>query len=510
MAKRSKVELFEEIRKAAAGKDSPSVRELSRTFGVHRRMVRQALDSALPPPRKVIPRPSPSLGPWKDTIDGWLAADELAPKKQRHTARRIFQRLVEEHDAEVSESTVRRYVGSRKKVRTLSLPDVCVPQTHLLGEEAEVDFGQVRFLLDSQLIEAWMFVMRLSASGKGFHRVYFNQAQEVFLDGHVKALAHFGGVPKRIRYDNLKPAVVRVIKGRGRIETERFIAMRSHYGFESFFCLPGVKGAHEKGGVEGEVGRFRRRHMVPVPNVGSLDALNELVAAGDERDDHRHIEARRMTVGEHFAAELPLLSALPADPFDVALALNCRVDTKSRICVRQCFYSVPVRYAGRRIDVRLGADRVSALDGAGVVAVHPRAQGKGTETLELDHYLEVLSIKPGALAGASALVAARRSGAFSPTHQRFWDLARRVHGDAAGTRALIAVLLLHRTMAREAVVSGMEGALDVGSVDPEIVAVEARRSLGRAAPTPVERESLTVFDRPAPTLVGYDELLEVG
>ncbi len=134
---------------------------------------------------------------------------------------------------------------------------------------------------------------------------------------------------------------------------------------------------------------------------------------------------------------------MPADPFDVALALNCRVDTKSRICVRQCFYSVPVRYAGRRIDVRLGADRVSRpRRGRRRRPCIHGPQGKGAETLELDHYLEVLSIKPGALAGASALVAARRSGAFSPTHQRFWDLARRRLGDAAGTRALIAVLLL--------------------------------------------------------------------
>jgi transposase len=510
MATRSKVELFEEIRKAAAGKDSPSVRELSRTFGVHRRMVRQALSSAVPAARKMTQRPSPSLGPWKNTINGWLADDELVPKKQRHTARRIFQRLVDEHDAEVSESTVRRYVGSLKKARSLSLSDVCVPQTHLLGDEAEVDFGQVRFFLEGTLVDAWMFVMRLSASGKGFHRVYFNQAQEVFLDGHGRAFAHFGGVPKRIRYDNLKPAVVRVMKGRGRVETERFIALRSHYGFESFFCLPGVKGAHEKGGVEGEVGRFRRRHMVPVPHVISLAALNELVAIGDERDDLRHIEARRLTVAQHFAAELPLLGSLPDEPFDGALALNCRVDTKSRICVRQSFYSVPVRYAGRRIDVRLGADRVAVLDGVAVVATHPRAPGKGAETLELDHYLEVLSIKPGALAGASALVSARRSGAFSATHQRFWDLARRSLGDAAGTRVLISVLLLHRSMARAAVISGMERAIDVGSIDPEVVAVEARRSLGRSVAAPVISESLAAFDRPAPTLSHYDALLEVG
>jgi hypothetical protein len=107
-------------------------------------------------------------------------------------------------------------------------------------------------------------------------------------------------------------------------------------------------------------------------------------------------------------------------------------------------------------------------------------------------------------------VAARHSGAFSATHQRFWDLARRMHGDAAGTRALITVLLLHRTMAREAVVSGMERALDVGSVDPEVVAVEARRSLGRPAPAAVISESLAAFDRPAPVLCGYDELLDVG
>ena len=269
-----------------------------------------------------------------------------------------------------------------------------------------------------------MFVMRLSASGKGFHRVYFNQAQEVFLDGHVEAFDHFGGVPKRIRYDNLKPAVVRVMKGRGRIETERFIAMRSHYGFESFFCQPGVKGAHEKGGVEGEVGRFRRRNMVPVPDVVTLVALNELVAEGDERDDHRHIESRRLTVGQHFAAERPLLKALPDEPFEVALQLSCRVDTKARICVRQSFYSVPVRYAGRRIDVRLGADARGG-HGRGEHRRPPppgrrqRSRGARPRPLPGGPLHQARSPGRGQCPGGHA----RRTGAFTDTHQRFWDLA---------------------------------------------------------------------------------------
>jgi transposase len=510
MTKRSKVELFEEIRNASGELESPSIRDLSRRFGVHRRMVRQALDSPLPPARKVTPRPSPSLGPWKPTIDAWLAADELVPKKHRHTARRVFERLADEHDASVSESSVRRYVGLAKKKRSMSLADVCVPQDHPLANEAEVDFGQISFMFRGVMIEAWMFVMRLSASGKAFHRIYFNQAQEAFFDGHVRAFAHFGGVPVRVRYDNLKPAVVRVLKGRDRMESERFIAMRSHYRFESFFCRPGVVGAHEKGGVEGEVGRFRRRHLVPMPAVDSLVALNELVAAGDARDDLRHVAGRHLSIAAHFALEAPLLSPLPAESFDVALALNCRVDTKSRICVRQCFYSVPVRFVGRRLDVALGADSVSALEGATVVARHARAAGKGVETLELDHYLEVLAIKPGALAGASALVRARRSGSFTPTHQRFWDQARKQVGDQAGTRALIGVLLLHRTMTAAALDAGMCAALSVGSIDPEVVALEARRSLGRPVPIALENESLAVFDRPTPTLAHYDDLLGVG
>ncbi len=507
MTKRSKVELYEQIRKSHE-RDGLSIRALAERFGVHRRSVREALASPIPPPRKTSERPAPSLGPWKSTIDGWLEADHEVPRKQRHTARRVWQRLVNEHDAQVSESTVRAYVATVKGRRPIVAAEVMVPQTHPLGYESEVDFGAVSFYLSGELTSAWMYVMRLSASGKGFHRVYANQAQEAFIDGHGRAFAHFGGTPGRVRYDNLKPAVARVLMGRSRTETERFVALRSHYLFESFYCRPGKDGAHEKGGVEGEVGRFRRRHMVPVPRVSSIAELNELVAEGDRLDDLRHIDARPITVAEHFALEYPHLRALPAEPFDVGQLLRPRVDAKSRICVRQCFYSVPVRFAGMRIDVRLGAESVEALDGAQVVARHARAVGKGVETLELDHYLETLRFKPGALAGATALHQARASGRFNAAHDRFFETARRRLGDKDGTRALIGVLLAHRVLPYDAVVAGIEGALAVGSLDPDVVIVEARRATERSRRVATELPDLTRFDRPTPSLNGYDDLLE--
>ena len=507
MKKRSKVELYEQIRKSHEH-DELSIRALSERFGVHRRTVREALASPIPPPRKQGERPAPALGPWKPTIDKWLADDQVAPKKQRHTARRIWQRLVDEHDAQVSESTVRHYVAVAKGRRPIIPAEVMVPQTHPFGYESEVDFGSVSFYLSGELTSAWMYVMRLSASGKGFHHVYANQAQEAFVDGHIRAFEHFGAVPARVRYDNLKPAVARVLMGRNRTETERFVALRSHYLFESFYCRPGKEGAHEKGGVEGEVGRFRRRHMVPVPRVSSLAELNELVTEGDRLDDLRHIDTRRISVAEHFALEFPHLRALPAEPFDSGQLLRPRVDAKSRICVRQSFYSVPVRYAGTRIEARLGAETVEALDGARVVAFHARAVGKGVETLELDHYLETLVFKPGALAGATALHQARASGRFSAAHDRFFEVARRRLGDKEGTKALIGVLLAHRVLPYDAVVAGIDGALAVGSLDPDVVIVEARRANERQRGEMTNLPGLAHFDRPTPSLNGYDDLLE--
>jgi transposase len=439
------VEQFEGIRRDERDQGM-SIRALAKRHGVHRRTVRQALADATPPARKVPERLAPATDPYVDLVRQWLMGDQAAPKKQRHTARRIWQRLVEEEDARIGESTVRNLVTRLRIEIGADRCQVMVPQTHPPAAEAEVDFGEFTASIAGQVIKLYMFCLRLSHSGKAFHFAYANQTQESFLDGHVRVFEAFGGVPKMIRYDNLKPAVIRIALGRERFEHPRFVAMRSHYGYDSFFCTPGVVGAHEKGGVEGEIGRFRRRHLNPIPLVGLLEALNAALAAADARDDARRIGGRTETVGEAAARELPLLTPLPVERFDVSLRLLCRVDAKARICVRQSYYSVLARYARRRLEVRLGATSLTVYDGATIIAQHARSLHKYSEDLILDHYLEVLCRKPGALAGSTALAAARAAGAFTADHQQFWETARRRLGDGPGTRALIGVLLLHRTL----------------------------------------------------------------
>lgn len=504
---RSRVELFEQIRRDRRV-EKLSIRELADKHHVHRRTVREALASAIPPPRKAYPRRQrPAIDAYVEIIDDWLVKDQEVPRKQRHTARRVWQRLVAEHGASLAEVTVSRHVARRRVELGLGRVEVAVPQAHEPGAEAEVDFGEFYATVAGVWMKLWMFVMRLSHSGKAFHVAFATQAQEAFLEGHVLAFEQFGSVPGRIRYDNLKPAVVRVLKGRDRDESERFIALRSHYGFDSFFCRPGLEGAHEKGGVEGEIGRFRRTHLVPVPKVASLAELNVLIAAGDAADDTRVITGRPTTVGAAFAAELPALARLPDEPFDPARLLSARVDNRARVAVRQCYYSVPARFAGRRLPVRLSATTVAVLDGATVVARHERAAGRYVEVLTLDHYLEVLKIKPGALPGATALAQAKACGAFTATHQAYWDAARRDRGDKAGTAALIEILLAHRTLPAAALATAMGKAVQAGILDPQVVLIDARRQAdGQLAPV-IPIGALARYDRPAPSLTGYDDLL---
>ena len=526
----SRVELFAAIRRDARIEEC-SIRELAERYHVHRRTVRQALASAIPPPRKTPARTSPRLAPFKTVIDGMLRSDLDAPRKQRHTARRVLARLVDEHEAkDLSYSTVRDYVAKRRPEIAAEagrpLEAGCVPQTHLPAAEAEVDFHDLWVIFRGVKTKTALFTMRLSFSGRAAHRASLSQGQEAFLESHVYAFERLGGVPAgQIRYDNLKPAVSRVLFGRGRQETDRWVAFRSHYGYDPFYCIPGHEGSHEKGGVEGEGGRFRRTHCVPMPVVDSIEELNELLERWDNADDRRRIGNRTTSVGHDWAFERELLRPLPAEPFDTALILTPRVDRYAQVMVRCNQYSVPARFIGHRVRVKLSASAVTVFGRRTMVARHQRAVGKGVKVLNLDHYLEILLRKPGALPGATALAQARASGAFTAGHEAFWAAARKALGDAAGTRALIEVLLLHRHLEPADVLAGIAAAVSVGSVSADVVAVEARKAAQRrgASAPPVEAISprhqrvvslverrlagLPNDDRPLPSVAAYDDLL---
>jgi transposase len=538
-----RVELFADIRRDSRVEEL-SIRALARKYQVGRDTVRQALASPVPPPRKTPVRRSPRLDPFKGVIDAMLWADTVAPRKQRHTARRILHRLIEEHGAvELSYSTVRDYVRLRRvqiDVEAGRRVEVFVPQEHSPGAEAEVDFGEVWVMLGGVKTKCHMFVLWLAHSGKAIHRVYPTQSQEAFLEGHIEAFAAIGGVPTRhIRYDNLTSAVSAVLHGRDRrrAENQRWLLFRSHHGFDAFYCQPGIAGAHEKGGVEGEVGRFRRNRLTPMPEVDCLAERNDRIREWEVDDDRRRIAERIRTIGEDFAAEQPLLNALPVEPFDPGLMLTPRVDRSALITVRMAKYSVPARFIGRKVRVSLRASQVVVFDGRTPIATHPRLAIRGGSSVVLDHYLEVLKVKPGAFPGSTALVRAREAGTFTASHEAFWAAARRVNGDAEGTRELIDVLLLHRSLPTGDVIAGITAAITVGAVSADVVAVEARRHAaqhGRGGPDsgrhlaarnmPWEQRVVSLTQRrltdpaaviaglppdsrPLPTVSAYDELL---
>jgi transposase len=502
------VELFEQIRRDR-DRDGLSLRALAAKHGVHRRTVRQALESAVPPAkRRPSQRPAPKLGEYRELIDEWLIADLVAPRKQRHTSKRIWRRLVDEHGVQVAETTVRDHVRKRRRELGLTVGEVFVPQVHAPARTAEVDWGEAEVELAGARTRVHLFHMRSCFSGAAFTLASPVETQQAFLEGHVLGFEWFGGVFAEVRYDNLGSAVKKVLRGRRRVETDRFVALRSHYLFESLFTTPGIEGAHEKGGVEGEVGRFRRNHLVPVPEVGSIQQLNRLLTEASEQDLSRRIAGRPATVAEQLAEERPLLRALPA-AFDATETTVVRVGAKSLITVRQNQYSVPVALAGLKVSVAIGANEIRVCHRDRQVAVHERLHGKHGTRASLDHYLELLARKPGGLARSLPLAQERDRGNWPATFDELWAALRARWARSEADRQMVDVLMLCREHGPATVELAVRGALAAGAIDGRAVGVLARRT---GHPAPVGRlegldARLAAHDRPEPDLAGYDQLI---
>jgi len=504
----SRVEQFEQIRRDHA-REGLSIRTLAKRHGVHRRAVRQALASAIPPAKRApASRPAAKLGRYRAIIDEILKADREAPRKQRHTARRVWQRLVEEHGAELSERQVCRYV--RDKRRELGeVGEVFVPLVSDAGVEGEVDWGEARVVLGGEPVDVHLFEMRACFSGAAFVIAFREETQQAFLEGHVRALEWHGGVFDVLRYDNLKSAVVRVLRGRRRVESDRFVALRSHYRFESSFCLAGRQGAHEKGGVEGGIGWFRRWHLVPVPEVGSIEELNGLLEAACWGDLDRTITGQSETVRQRRDRERVLLGDLPREPFPTWEEATPRVDAKALAPVRANRYSVPASLAGLRIRARIEASAISFWHDGKQVAVHERLDGKHQISAKLDHYLDLLQRKPGALARSLALRQQRDRGDWPECFDQLWTAIQERSGRQEAARQMVAVLLLCREHDPAQVELAVRGALAAGAHDGRAVALLVGRSQ-RPAPAALEiDEHLVGVGSPPPTdaeLADYDQL----
>jgi len=392
----------------------------------------------------------------------------------------------------------------------LMVGEVFVPQVHAPGMEGEVDWGEADVVLAGVARTVHVFVMRASFSGAVFCQASLVETQQAFLELHVQAFEWFGGVFPSLRFDNLKSAVKKVLKGRRRVESDRFVALRSHYLFASQFTTPGIQGAHEKGGVEGEVGRHRRNHLVPVPDVADLAELNRLLLAGCEADLARRIDGRAVTVGEAWAAERPLLLGLPAEPFDACETAAPRVDAKSLVTIRRNRYSVPVALAGLKVSARVGAREITINHGGREVAVHERLHGKSETSAQLDHYLELLARKPGAMENSVALSQERDRGSWPGCFDELWAALSDRYGRSDAARQMVDVVLLCREHGPAGVELAVRGALTAGAIDGRAVALLARRaqSTERAVPGPLTglEPRLEAHHRPMPDLTEYDQL----
>jgi transposase len=313
---RAKVELFEQIRleyEFGVG----TIQGVSRKLRVHRRLVREAIQSAVPARRKKTERPRVKMAPAAGFIDAILEADRKSPRKQRHTAKRIWERIrAEVPGCTAAERTVRQYVEHRKRALGLARRETFVPQSYDWGVEAQVDWYEAFADLDGERVKLQVFSLRSMASGAAYHRAYLRATQQAFLEAHELAFHYFGGVFRRIRYDNLSSAVKKILRGYQRELTTRFIAFRSHWQYQAEFCTPGE--GHEKGGVEGEVGYFRRNHWVPVPVARDLAELNAKLLAGCHHDESRIIAGREESIGTLLLTEKEHLLPLPAEDFELA------------------------------------------------------------------------------------------------------------------------------------------------------------------------------------------------
>ena len=435
-----------------------SIREASRVFGLHRDTVRKMLAYSAPPGyrRQTSPR-RPQLEPYTGVIDRILDDDHRVPRKQRHTAQRIFERLRDEYGFGGGYTTVKDYVREHRR-RT---QEMFVPLSHAPGH-AQCDFGEALVVIGGVQQKAHYFVLDLPHSDGCFIKAYPAETTEAFLDGHVSAFAFLGGAPQSILYDNTKLAVARILGDGRRKRTRAFTELQSHYLFEDRFGRPG-KG-NDKGKVEGMVGYVRRNFLVPIPSFESFTALNaHLEGRCLERMDAR-LRGHTETIGQRMERDLEALLPLTAVPYDACDKQAGRVSSLSLVRHRTNDYSAPVAYGRRDVLVRGYVDEVVISCGSEIIARHPRSYERDDFVYDPIHYLPLLEQKTGALDQAAPL-----QGWDLP--EEFGTLRRLLESRMGrrGKREFVQVLRLLETFSGQEAHAAVKDALRLGALSFDAV-----------------------------------------
>jgi transposase len=490
------MELWSEIRRRVLTGEL-SMRQACSEYELNFRTVQKVVHRPEPSPYHAAqPRPKPVLDPFLAIVQQLIDDDRHAPPKQRHTARRIFERLRDEHGYPGCPSIVRAAVRAYKQ----SQAEVFVPLLHPPGE-GQVDFGRAEVIVAGVRHKAALFVLTLPHSNARFGCLFPRECTEAFHDGHVQAFAFFGGVPTRLSYDNSKIAVVKFLGPHERHLTREFLRLQAHFTFAAHFCR--VRQAHEKGHVENGVGYVRRNFLVPVPQADSWDDLNAHLAAACRREFERTGGGRDRATAELLAADRVAFLPRPAEPFESRRVEPVTINSLSLGRFDGNDYSVPTACAYQALTAIGTIDRVRFYRRGAVVAEHTRSWGKGQVTFEPLHYLALLERKPGALDYARPLAGWSLPAAFTALRRRLEEA-----DPQGGTRQYIRVLRLLEAHDLAAVTAAVERAVSLAVADADAVRLllERAREQPAAAFDLTGRPRLSAVRVPPPDLAAYGAL----
>jgi len=484
--------------------EGKSIRQIQRETGHHRETIRKALeDGAAPRYTRQEPRPCPVLDPVKPIIQRWLDEDEARPPKQRHTAKRIHERLTTEYHFTGAESTVRRYVGQLRRQQRVQ---VFIPLDYPPGRIAQADFGQAQVVIAGQMLPAHLFCLRLGYSKQPFVTALPTQAQEAFFEGHVRAFNFLGGVPHVLVYDNLKAAVQRILEGRDREEQAAFVAFRSHYLFESRFCTPHQ--AHEKGLVEGLVGYARRNWLTPPPECSSWEALNEYLLEKCRAEGDRRLRGMECTIGEALALERSHLLPLPPRPYPCCVVCPVQPNGFGLVTYQTNRYSVPANHVHEPLWLHAFVDRIEISNGRQVLAVHPRCYGREQDILNPLHYLPLLEQRPGAWEQARPIREWQQR--WPAVYDRYLAALRERLPTPQATREFVRILRLHEDYPEALIAQALEQALAAHCYSADGVKQLLLRLVEPGPPPPLDLNNLAHLEvGPVvwPDVAQFDRLL---